>query len=1236
MKILLLFCSVLANYSFVSPPIAAKESLGLLIYERTDKTMLPQDNPGCTQKTISCPNYQSSATQVISSSICVHKFPYTKPSNALSDKCTIEQTDIPIASKTDGYIDYLPLLYNTSFFASDEEYNTVYASFETYKVNGQTYANASALPVYGTAISASGRISVCYTASKITVYFDQDTATDKVKTLSGTDLFPEKALAGDMTVVSVDASDEFLIIFFGQTNGGSQIAFRVFELNISESTLDKMIKQFSINSKDTDMFLHGSAGGTKVGPFTANNCHRGSVALDKVGTKDYILAAIVTCPNSTYSYNLIFTAKNVATAFAFALKKDGTWLGQSKPLLLVPDIQPNDSLTDIMKNYQFTTAAIQNGRVFLSGKSRVLYHTSLSPDDYGTLQGKTKTLTSFAVFQKDASSLTPGPEPGDGASTVGPAMAFTYNKTLLVGIDSGQSSVVILEYNLSEPTRIVKLGAIVNMSTPQAIYPLGFGLDIIAVVDNQDRSQVRFARLPSAQPSKPKETELPTASVIEWMTITTPTTVETMEEGTQVQTESTKIVPRSRRSLVSLSYSNGHLVAFNPTNIKSQTLYIGNLSMYSVQVADKIPELKVTPTTASAGSDITVTYNTQFPTTLPYAANPADSAKCLLFTLQYTGSNIGLLPKSISTQSHTSATTLNQAGQYISCVYTFQAPIQAHKYQLGLYSSGVLVATGELTVTPNEQTTANAVIFNPSILRKGKQFSVSVIPGDKYGNRLGFDKARVAANTPDCGFFKLAVYNISRYPDGVDYSVVHNAQGLEKVVELSFVQNGTRYCTTEVTSINYQGQYLFKLTKQDGAEPNLSPSVMQSLVTWVNEPPGLNYPVSVWIILSLAILLLVFIIFIVPFLLYKLFNRPPESVFKGAYVSAHKGVTIEEREAMRRKYQSATLSTSGRRVLPGIPLLSVLRNEIGKGLFTHEADEAAKSITVVDSSDTQGVTSSTTKPTGRLIDLRSTISQNVISQLQSVKKCITTDANQYASANDCSGCSKWTQESGTFLIYAFPAMVGEAPEPALVFAYEFTSTNVIETYVDQLALWTLLPDMKGRLAVKGIFTYENKPIAGIKYAGIQSALNAISPALSHFVVVLTEPASLLHSPTETDVQHITGALREAIFSSIPSRGLGGAVPLSLWRDQSGAAKLGPPTVMSKSYILQGLPSESAADYELRCLIASLVVLSCVPAVDYKEVLERKISETVIRNPYLAGLYHQIQSIGWATLRANTE
>lgn len=1232
MKVLLFFCSILANYSFVSPPIAAKESLGLISYERTKQDMLPQESPTCSSKSIACPDYQTTAASVISSSICVYRYPYTAPSSTASTTCTIDNIPIPIVTKTGGYIEYLPLLYNTSFFASDEEYKNMYLSFETYKVNGQTYANVSALPIYGAVISASGRISVCYTANKVTVYFDQNTSQNNFKILSDKELFPEKALAGDMTVVSVDVSDEFLIIFFGQTSGGSQIAFRVFELKIGESTLDKKIKKFSINGKDTDMFLQGSISGTKIGLFTANNCHKGSVALDKVGTKDYILAAIVTCPNSSYSYNFIFPVKNVATAFAFILNKDGVWLGHKRPLLLVPDIQPDDSMTDIMRNYQFTTAVVQNGRVFLSGRSKALYHTSLSPDDYEGIQAKTKTLVSLAVFQEKASQLTFGPEPGDGASTVGPAMAFTYNKTLLVGIDSGQSSAVVLEYNLSDPTKLVKLGAIVNMSTPREIYPLGFGLDIIAVADDQDRSQVRFARLPSAQPIKLKETQLPTASVIEWMTITIPTTVETVEEEIEVQTDSTKIVPRSRRNLVSLSYSNGHIVAFNPTNIKDRTIYIGNLSMYNVEVSEKIPELTLDKTTAPAGSDITVTYNTQFSAASPYNKNNVDSIKCLLFTLQYTGSNIGLLPKRVSAQPYTS-TIPNQAGQFVSCVYTFQAPIQAHKYQLGLYSSGVLVATGNLTVTPSEQTTTTTVIFNPSILRRNTQFSVSIIPGDKYGNRLSFETTRSATNVPDCGFFKLTVYNISRYPDGVDYSVVHNAQGLEKIIDLTFIQNGTRYCTTKPVSIDYQGQYLFKLTDKQNKELDLSPSVMQSLVTWVNGPPGLNYPITAWIILVLAILLLVLIIFIVPFLLYKFLNRPPESIFKGKYILANKGSSIEEREAVRKKYQNAAMNTSGQRMLPGIPLLSVLRNEIGKDLLTQETDDAAKSITVLSGVDSHTPESFTAKLTGQLLNIRSTISQHVINQLQSVKKVISTGTNQYASVNDCAGCSKWTQESGTFLIYTFPATVGETLEQVLVFAYELTSTNAIKAYVDQISIWALLPDIKGRLAVKGIFTYENKPIAGSKYAGIQSALNAISPASSYFVVVLTEPASLLLNPTKTDTQHIINALREVIFNCIPSRGLGGAVPLSLWRDKSGVAKLGPPTIMNKSYMLQGLPTEGSADYELRCLIASLVVLSCVPAVDYKEVLEYKISKTVIRDPYLASLYNQIQSIGWTTLHA---
>lgn len=1234
MRVLLLLCSTLANYSFVSPPIAAKTPISLVIYERTNTDMLPQESPTCGSKSITCPGYTDPASQVISSSTCVYTYPYTASSASSPSTCTIDSVSIPIANKVDGYIDYLPLLHNTSFFDTDESYNSMYASFKTYEVNGKTYANVSELPVYGTAISPSGRIAACYTANRVTVYFDQDTSSSNFKVLSGADLFPTEILPGEMTVVSVDISDEFLIIMFGQTNGGSQIGFRIFELNITESTLDKKIKKFSVKSKTTDMLFRGSTSGTKIGSFTANSCHKGSVALDKVGTKEYILGAIVTCPNSSYTHNFIFTATNVGTAFAFALKKDGTWLGQTTPLLLVPDIPSDAPLTEIMRNYQFTTAAIQNGRVFLSGGSQVLYYTFLSSGDYSSLQGKTKTLSSITVFQDNASPLTPGPEPRDRTSTVGPAMTFTYNNTFLVGIDSGQSPAVVLEYNLSDSTNVVKLGAIVNMSTPHILSPLGFGLDSVAIIDNQDRSQVRFARLPSAQPVT-ADTVLSTTSTIEWMTITAPTTVETTEEDSDFQTQSDKIIPRSRRNLVSLSYSNGRIVAFNPTNIRTQTLYLGNLSMYSVLVGDKLPELELNTSTASAGSNITVTYNTLFSTTSPPSGSGTDSAKCLLFSLQYTGSNIGLLPSDISTKSYTSTTSAN-AGTYLSCVYTFQVPIYAHNYQLGLYSAGVLVATGNLSVIPTEQTTVNAVIFNPSILRKDRQLSVSVIPGDKYGNRLVFADTRAAASLPNCDFFKLIVYNISQYPEDVDYSTVSSAQGLDEVAELHFVKNGTHYCTTKPVVINAQGQYLFKLTDKDDHDLELSPSVMQQLVTWVNEPAGLNHPKMAWGVLVLAIALLTLVIFIVPFLLYRFFNRPPETIFKGSYVSANKGATIEEREAMRKKYQNATLSTSGQRVLPGIPLLSVLRNELGKNLLAKNTDEAAASMSVVDEPNKSSSASFTAKFARQLHEIRSTISPNVISQLQSVRKYISTGANQYASTDDCSGCSKWTQESGTFFIYTFPAMVGEPPEPALVFASEFSSANVVETYVDQLTLWTLLPDVEGRLAIKGIFTYENKPIAGNKCDGIQSVLNAISLTSSHFVIVLAEPASLLSSPSKADVQCVVHALRAAIFNCIPSRGLGGAVPSSLWRDRTGAAKLGPPTIMSKAYMLQGLSSESSADYELRCLIVALVVLSCVPAVDYREALECKINSAAIRNPYLAGLYSQIQSVGWATLRAETE
>lgn len=96
---------------------------------------------------------------------------------------------------------------------------------------------------------------------------------------------------------------------------------------------------------------------------------------------------------------------------------------------------------------------------------------------------------------------------------------------------------------------------------------------------------------------------------------------------------------------------------------------------------------------------------------------------------------------------------------------------------------------------------------------------------------------------------------------------------------------------------------------------------------------------------------------------------------------------------------------------------------------------------------------------------------------------------------------------------------------------------MVETYVDQLTLWTLLPDVEGRLAIKGIFTYENKPIAGNKCDGIQSVLNAISLTSSHFVIVLAEPASLLSSPSKADVQCVVHASEQPYSTASRPGGL---------------------------------------------------------------------------------------------------
>lgn len=263
MRVLLLLCSTLANYSFVSPPIAAKTPISLVVYERTNTDMLPQESPTCGSKSITCPGYTDPASQVISSSTCVYTYPYTASSASSPSTCTIDSVSIPIANKVDGYIDYLPLLHNTSFFDTDESYSSMYASFKTYEVNGKTHANVSELPIYGTAISPSGRIAACYTANRVTVYFDQDTSSSNFKVLSGADLFPTEILPGEMTVMSVDISDEFLIIMFGQTNGGSQIGFRIFELNITESTLDKRLSNSLLRPRQQTCYFVGAPAGQR-------------------------------------------------------------------------------------------------------------------------------------------------------------------------------------------------------------------------------------------------------------------------------------------------------------------------------------------------------------------------------------------------------------------------------------------------------------------------------------------------------------------------------------------------------------------------------------------------------------------------------------------------------------------------------------------------------------------------------------------------------------------------------------------------------------------------------------------------------------------------------------------------------------------------------------------------------------------------------------------------------------
>lgn len=54
-----------------------------------------------------------------------------------------------------------------------------------------------------------------------------------------------------------------------------------------------------------------------------------------------------------------------------------------------------------------------------------------------------------------------------------------------------------------------------------------------------------------------------------------------------------------------------------------------------------------------------------------------------------------------------------------------------------------------------------------------------------------FADTRAAASLPNCDFFKLIVYNISQYPEDVDYSTVSSAQGLDEVAELHFVKTDT-------------------------------------------------------------------------------------------------------------------------------------------------------------------------------------------------------------------------------------------------------------------------------------------------------------------------------------------------------------------------------------------------------------------------------------------------------------
>ncbi|TNJ28214.1 hypothetical protein GMRT_14366 [Giardia muris] len=908
--ILVFLVSTHASVDFATPLVTYDDEMGYITMTRTSD-IVQQVQTCATIDTTSCSNVQVTSKSL--DPFCVYTLPKPQTTGQPSTDTTCTIKDYQITVTTAGpYKGFIPTIKSDKFFSDTDSYNSYQESIPCIERNGVKYVNRSEIPAFGTVISDSGLVSVAYTAHNVTVYFHGKKSTDqlKVQPVSYADLFPSIMGGGGYHITDVAISDEFLAVNYAHRYASQLLALvRVFQIDLSAQTIKPMTLSGATSPDTINVSLSSDL--SFENKYKIKSCTNGKLILDPYAVGK-VLRIVLTCPNTTYTKPLSLKPLTIGSALVFELQTKG-WVGQGPVVALLPEVTTGLGATDENEFY-FKTGAMRNGNLILGGESKRLYFISISSDMFPTgIFHRSYFLLMHEVFQNDTSDAraSQGQIPGNSLSTVGPAIAFTYNATLLVGVQTALSSAIMVEYLIGQ-MEFKLIGTISGLVTPSRISPIGAGLNVFSFIDNQNPFTVHFATLPSSL-YDPKGS--PFVQVKE--DLTRSFKLPQLIEGSELSSE---IDPESRTSVTALSFANGRITLFTPLAVENKVIATGKLIPYQVGDITKTLKVKIDGT-----EQVTVTCNTEM--TLELTAASLTDDICTGLTVTFGVSNEAYQP-----DFTLSGTT---------CTGSLKAINISGNYHVVVSSAGVILGETPLTIEPQEMAQLGHVLVNPRLLTKKTRFTISVTLADEYGNLLTFP---MGAKEDPCGRVRILLYDARDVPDGTKYDgIIKRLSGRNIVGNYSLTQTEATFCSVENLLIRGPGQYVFGFQMMDrantGSFKNMSiPSEIQdSCILWLNSSLRPTYNAGEWILLVIGILVSAFFVIVLPYLFYVLFNRP----VKGEFQVKREEEPIEDHQL-----------TMIRPPLPGTPLVEL----IAQGLpFSNNERGPLINITTISAETTREV-----------------------------------------------------------------------------------------------------------------------------------------------------------------------------------------------------------------------------------------------------------------------------------------